>query len=93
MGYIDCEPNEWGYVAKFCSTSQKPIWIDVADICTPKKKLINPPYGSNMMEYEIEVHFYLASEFRLRTSTTLPSLRNTNTWLIPLSLISPMSML
>ena len=55
MAYIDCESNEWGYVAKFCSTSQTPIWIDVADICTPKKKLINTPYGSNMMEYEIEV--------------------------------------
>ena len=52
---------QWGYIAKLCSPSQNPIWIDVADICTPVRKLVNPPYGSFMMDYEVEVCFQFSA--------------------------------
>ena len=58
FAYAYCEDGEWGVRAKYCTQSSKPIWIEHQDICKPSKKLIHPPYGSNMVDYKMKVFIY-----------------------------------
>lgn len=55
FAYAYCDDGEWGVRSRYCTSSSHPIWIDNMSICKPSKKLIHPPYGSNMMEYNMRV--------------------------------------
>ena len=65
LAYAFCDEGEWGYKVNYCTDSSNPIWLDMEDICTPISKLRNPPFGYNMLEYNIEVGLIFCYDRRL----------------------------
>ena len=65
LAYAFCDEGEWGYKVNYCTDSSNPIWLAMEDICTPISKLRNPPFGYNMLEYNIEVGLMFCYDCRL----------------------------
>lgn len=55
FAYAYCDDGEWGVRSRYCTLSSNPIWIEEQNSCKSSKKLIHPPYGSNMVDYKMIV--------------------------------------